>query len=90
MTAQRFRIIDADGHVMEPVGMWERYIDPAFRARAPRLVKEGDGHTRFTTEGRMLPRSEHRSAAHSLRHGSGDPRRPRHAAHPVTGRSRMR
>jgi len=28
-------IIDADGHVMEPAGMWQRWIDPAFRERAP-------------------------------------------------------
>lgn len=29
-------VIDADGHVMEPDGMWAEYIDPAYRDRAPR------------------------------------------------------
>lgn len=29
-------IIDADCHVMEPGDLWERYIDPRFRDRAPR------------------------------------------------------
>jgi predicted TIM-barrel fold metal-dependent hydrolase len=35
-------IIDADGHILEPADMWEKYIDPAFRDRALRLV-EHDG-----------------------------------------------
>lgn len=30
------RIIDADCHVFEPGDLWERYIDPRFRDRAPR------------------------------------------------------
>jgi hypothetical protein len=28
----RFRIVDADGHVIKLRGMWERYIDLAARA----------------------------------------------------------
>lgn len=30
-------VIDADGHVFEPAELWPRYLDEAFRARAPRL-----------------------------------------------------
>ena len=29
--------IDADGHILEPPDLWERYIDPPFRDRAIRL-----------------------------------------------------
>ena len=29
--------IDADGHILEPPDLWERYIDPRFRDRAIRL-----------------------------------------------------
>ncbi|REG32720.1 putative TIM-barrel fold metal-dependent hydrolase [Archangium gephyra] len=32
-----FRILDADRHVMEPIGMWKEYLDPAFRDGAPYL-----------------------------------------------------
>ena len=35
------RILDADTHQMEPADMWERYIAPEFRARAPRLQPGG-------------------------------------------------
>lgn len=53
-----FRIIDADGHVMEPAGMWERYIDSQYRARAPRVRRGPDGRTSFESGGRVLPRRE--------------------------------
>ncbi len=29
--------IDADGHVLEPPDIWEKYIDPEFRDRAIRV-----------------------------------------------------
>jgi hypothetical protein len=32
--ARAYNVIDADGHVLEPMDLWEKYIDPAFRARA--------------------------------------------------------
>ncbi len=31
-----YRVIDSDGHVMEPPDLWERYIDPEFRSQAPK------------------------------------------------------
>jgi predicted TIM-barrel fold metal-dependent hydrolase len=34
-----FRIIDADRHVVEPMGMWREYLEPAFRPRAPYLAR---------------------------------------------------
>lgn len=35
--------IDADGHILEPPDLWERYIDPAFRDRAIRVRTRKDG-----------------------------------------------
>jgi uncharacterized protein len=35
---QDYGVIDADGHVMEPPDLWEKYIEPEFRATAPRGV----------------------------------------------------
>ena len=35
--------IDADGHVLEPPDLWERYIDPAFRDRALRIRSDDQG-----------------------------------------------
>ena len=33
--ARAYNVIDADGHVLEPMDLWEKYIDPAFKTRAP-------------------------------------------------------
>ena len=43
-------IIDADGHVMEPAGLWQTSIEPEFLDRAPRVVRLDDGHTAFFTD----------------------------------------
>ena len=34
-----YNVIDSDGHVLEPLSMWENYIDPAFRER---LLADGN------------------------------------------------
>ena len=36
MAMQGYRVFDSDMHIMEPPDLWERYIDPEFRDRAPR------------------------------------------------------
>ncbi len=36
-------VVDADGHVIELPDMWQEYIDPAYRERAPRMVRGEDG-----------------------------------------------
>jgi len=37
-----YQVISADSHVVEPHDLWQRYVDPAFRGRAPRLVRLDD------------------------------------------------
>jgi predicted TIM-barrel fold metal-dependent hydrolase len=38
MAKRGFKVFDSDMHIMEPPDLWERYIDPAYRSRAPRGV----------------------------------------------------
>jgi len=35
MAKAGFKVLDSDMHIMEPPDLWERYIDPEFRSRAP-------------------------------------------------------
>src|SRR6266446_4346335 len=49
-----YHIIDADGHVLEPVDLWDKYIDPAYRDRAPRMIIDTDGKERLLVEGQVL------------------------------------
>ena len=30
-----YNVIDADGHVLEPIDLWDHYIDPQFWDRRP-------------------------------------------------------
>ena len=45
-----YNVIDADGHILEPLDLWDKYIDPAFRDRAPRIVKDENGKERLVIE----------------------------------------
>ncbi len=49
-----YNIVDADGHVLEPLDLWDRYIDPKFRDRAPKLIKDTDGKERLVIEEQVL------------------------------------
>jgi predicted TIM-barrel fold metal-dependent hydrolase len=55
---KRDAIIDCDGHLLEPHDLWERYLDGALRARAPRLVRDRRGGIRIQMEGRLYPQPE--------------------------------
>src|SRR3981189_3957785 len=45
--ARAYNVVDADGHVLDPPDLWSNYIDPAYRDRAPRLVKGENGKERL-------------------------------------------
>ena len=34
------KIIDADGHIVEPRALWQEYIEPKFRDRVPQVAKD--------------------------------------------------
>src|ERR1700693_383323 len=54
MAKDGFRLIDAEMHVMEPTDLWQRYIDPEFRDRAPRRLDERRGSIRTLVEGEVM------------------------------------
>ena len=49
-----YNVIDSDGHILEPLNLWENYIDRAFRDRAPRLFIDEDGKERLRIDGRAF------------------------------------
>lgn len=38
------RVVDADGHVLEPADTWVKYLEPSFRDRAIRIAHDADGY----------------------------------------------
>ena len=49
-----YNVIDSDGHILEPLTLWDDYMDPSFRHRAPKLVKDKDGKERLLVEEQIL------------------------------------
>jgi predicted TIM-barrel fold metal-dependent hydrolase len=45
-----YNVVDADGHILEPLDLWDKYIDPKFRDRAPRIAKGENGKERLIIE----------------------------------------
>src|SRR5213082_1791254 len=50
-----YNVIDADGHILEPLDLWDNYMDPQYRDRAPRLVVDPEtGKEKLDVEGQLL------------------------------------
>ena len=52
--SRTYSLIDADGHVLEPFTLWNDYMDPQYRERAPKLVKDNNGKERLLLEEKIL------------------------------------
>ena len=49
------RIIDADSHFIEPLDLWQSYIEPRFRDRAMHLTRGEEDRLYFAADGRLQP-----------------------------------
>lgn len=45
-------VIDCDGHILEPPDLWERYLEPKYRARAMRIRVDDEGWEYLEIDGR--------------------------------------
>jgi uncharacterized protein len=74
MAYQSFKVLDSDIHIIEPPDLWQRYIDPEFRARAPYGLTEDMGDLRLAHDGKPWGRvagdanSSRRREGHSYAH----------------------
>jgi hypothetical protein len=51
---REYNVIDADGHILAPVDLWDNYMEPTFRARAPRLFVDTDSKDRLNIDGTII------------------------------------
>jgi len=56
--AQQYNVVDADGHILEPLNLWTDYIDPAYRDRAPRLITNNNGRQQLQVDAALLGSAE--------------------------------
>jgi predicted TIM-barrel fold metal-dependent hydrolase len=86
MAKAGFRIMDSDIHVLEPHDLWVRYMEPAFRERAPRFAPiEGSAYEGWQFDGKVFPAFFDRPDRRRLARVRKDKARVRHLA---TGRYR--
>src|SRR5580692_4627232 len=45
-------VIDADGHILEPPDLWEKYLEPKYRDRAIRIRTNAEGLEYFEFAGK--------------------------------------
>lgn len=80
--SNRIPVIDADGHVVELPSVWAQYVDPAFRARAPRFVSDDRGRPCLLLDDQLAMRHamvltygpDYRLDSRSTPSGGWDPR----------------
>ncbi len=71
MTRNGYRVADSDMHVIEPVDLWERYIDPQFKHLAPRGMTEWRRDIRLQIKTRIVSRAWPRRSPHDAKAGVG-------------------
>jgi predicted TIM-barrel fold metal-dependent hydrolase len=49
--------VDADGHILEPADLWERYLEDRYRPRAMRIRVDADGLEYLEIDGRASKRT---------------------------------
>ena len=51
-----FKVMDSDIHVDEPHDLWDRYLEPRFKDRAPRFAAIDGSHSNgWQFEGKVFP-----------------------------------
>ena len=65
-----FKVLDSDIHIIEPPDLWQRYIDPAFRDRAPVGLTEDVGDLRLAHDGKPWGRAPRRGPRQRGRDGT--------------------
>src|ERR1700755_892156 len=68
-----YQAIDADGHILEPLDLWDKYIAPAYHDRRPRFVIDDNGKERLSVDGKLLgnPRGIGSLGSVGVRQGTG-------------------
>ena len=55
MARSGFKVMDSDMHVIEPIDLWQTYMDPDFRDRAPKGVTRFQGDMMMEVSGQNVP-----------------------------------
>jgi len=48
-------VVDSDTHIYQPQNLWDRFLEPRFRARAPKVLLDHQGRICWDLDGRRTP-----------------------------------
>ena len=71
------KVIDADGHIVEPRVVWEEYVEPAYRNHAPQVRRNREGRDDLWINGESRAMHSVNIAAASIPGGLSDPEKAR-------------
>ena len=49
------KVIDADAHMHEPQDLWERYVEPQYQDRVPKVIGMNGINFIYEPDGRIIP-----------------------------------
>ena len=49
------RIVDADGHILEPPNLWKENLESKYKERALQIVKDEEGWEALVIDGKISP-----------------------------------
>jgi uncharacterized protein len=67
------KVCDADSHVMEPMSIWQEYVEPKYRASAPRLIFDENNIERMIMAGKVMNPGPFAMGGIGTPHGMSDP-----------------
>jgi predicted TIM-barrel fold metal-dependent hydrolase len=53
-----YKVIDADAHMHEPHDMWEKYVEPKYRAQTPKVAYMNGTFMVYEPDGKIIPKDE--------------------------------
>ena len=53
-----YKVVDADAHMHEPQDMWEKYVEPKYRAQAPKVAYMNGTFMVYEPDGKIIPKDE--------------------------------
>src|SRR6266508_5079434 len=59
---KNFKVIDADAHMHEPQYLWERYVEPEYRDRVPKVAFMDGNFMVYEPDGKFIPKGEIQAA----------------------------
>ena len=52
------KVIDADAHMHEPEYLWDRYVEPKFRDRVPKVAFMDGVFMVYEPDGKIIPKGD--------------------------------